>query len=149
MNPLQLCRSNSAKFASPQKETGRRWNIQSQQNKVAATHGEGDLDLSSSAMAMSSSEPDSSTSFLSVTSPPPASDPDAERPGEADAAEPAERRPGDPEADRDLLDAGDAEREPDLDRGDLEVFLVSPNDKFSLCAIPKFLSTFLTSIFVW
>ena len=31
------------------------------------THGEGDLDLS--AMAMSSSEPDSSTSFLSVTSP--------------------------------------------------------------------------------
>ena len=101
----------------------------SQHNEVAVTHGEGDLDLlSSSAMAISSSEPDSSTSFLSVTSPPPASDPDADRPGDLDPADrragepdPAEPRPGEPDAD--LLDAGDAEREPDLDLGDLEVFL--------------------------
>ena len=70
-----------------------------------------------SAMAMSSSEPDSSTSFRSVTSARSPSDPDADRPvGEP---EPADRRPGEPEAD--LLEAGDADREPDPDRGDLKV----------------------------
>ena len=74
-----------------------------------------------SAMAMSSSDPDSSTSFLSVTSllssP---SDPDADRDRPVGEPEPADLRPGEPDA-ADLLEAGDADREPDPDRGDLKV----------------------------